>query len=111
MKEFNEVINRKPIFESYEIEDWSEIDIIEGERIYNEMMKIYEEEGIQGFEKLDEGILGKIIGSVAGFIVGPTIGKVIANALGVQSGILYDMFSSRLVGAALGAALAKSVSK
>ena len=111
MKEFKDVLNKKPIFESHEIQDWEPIDVLEGERIYGELMKIYEEEGIQGFENLDEGLIGKIIGGVAGFVIGPSVGKVIANALGVQKGILYDMLTSRLVGAALGAALTKNLGK
>jgi hypothetical protein len=111
MKEFKDIINKKPIFESHEIQDWDSTDILEGERIYTELMQIYENEGVQGFESLDEGLLGKIIGGVAGFVIGPSIGKVIANALGIERGLLYDMLTSRLVGAALGAALTKNLGK
>lgn len=111
MKEFKDIINKKPVFESHEIVDWDPIDVLEGERIYTELMKIYEEDGIQGFEKLDESFLGKIVGGVAGFVIGPSVGKVIARALGIERGLLYDMLTSRLVGAALGSALSKNLGK
>lgn len=114
MKNYKEFIGQtedKPIFEAHEIEDWSQTDVLEGERIYGELMAIYESDGIEGLQNLDEGILGKIIGGVAGFVIGPSIGKVIAKALGIQKGILYDMFTSRLVGAALGTAISKSIGK
>lgn len=114
MKNYKEFIGKKDhgkIFEAHEVEDWTNLDILEGERIYDEMMAIYEAEGLEGLNNLDEGIFGKILGGAAGFIVGPTVGKVIAKALGIEKGILYDMFTSRLVGAALGAAITKSFSK
>ena len=114
MENYNDFIGKVPtgrIFESHEVEDWTETEILEGERIYTEMMAIYENEGVEGFENLEEGLLGSIIGGAAGFIIGPSIGKVIAKALGVQKGILYDMFTSRLVGAALGTAIAKGIGK
>ena len=97
------------IFESHEIEGWEPIHIVEGERIYNELMAIYEAEGAEGLQNVDEGLLGKILGGVAGFVIGPSIGKVIAKALGIERGLLYDMFTSRLVGAALGTAISKNI--
>jgi len=112
MENYKQFINQPEsgkIFEAHEVEDWTPTEIIEGERIYTEMMSIYESEGIQGLNNLDEGFLSKLIGGAAGFIIGPSVGKVIAKALGVEKGILYDMFTSRLVGAALGAALTKSL--
>jgi len=114
MKNYKEFIgheNTKPIFEAHEIEDWNQTDILEGERIYGELMAIYEQEGIEGLENLDEGLFGKILGGVAGFVIGPSIGKVIAKALGIERGLLYDMFTSRLVGAALGTAISKGLKR
>ena len=112
MKNYKQFINKSEsgkIFEAHEVEDWSPTEILEGERIYTEMMGIYEADGIKGLNAIDEGFLSKLIGGAAGFIIGPSVGKVIAKALGVEKGILYDMFTSRLVGAALGAALTKSL--
>jgi len=105
MKTFKE-FKEKPIFESHQIEDLSESEVLEAERIYQELSDYIRENGI---ENLDEGILGKIIGGVAGFIIGPAIGKIIANALGIEKGILFDMFTSRLVSAALGSAIGKNL--
>lgn len=110
-KEFIGAEDTSPIFEAHEIEDWEQTDILEGERIYGELMAIYEAEGVEGLQNLDEGWLGKLVGGVAGFVIGPSIGKVIAKALGIQKGILYDMFTSRLVGAALGSAISKNLGK
>ena len=112
MKNFNEFIDRKPsgqIFEAHEIEDWEATDILEGERIYGELMDIYESEGMEGLTDIDEGFLSSLIGGAAGFVIGPSIGKIIAKALGIQKGIFYDMMTSRLVGAALGVAITKSL--
>lgn len=112
MENYKEFIGRKDygqIFEAHEIEDWTATEILEGERIYGELMSLYESEGVEGLQNIDEGWLGKIVGGVAGFVIGPTIGKVIAKALGIQKGLLYDMFTSRLVGAALGSAISKSL--
>lgn len=111
MKEYKDVVNNKPIFESEQIEGWTKTEILEGERIYSELNAILESEGVEGLANLEEGILANIVSGVAGFIIGPSVGKVIANALGVQKGILFDMFNSRLVGAALGAAITKSLSR
>lgn len=106
-KEFKVKSEDRPIFESHEIAELNETEILEAERIYYELSEYIKENGI---EKLDEGILGKIIGGVAGFVIGPAVGKIIAKALGIEKGILYDMFTSRLVSAALGATLAKNLS-
>jgi len=111
MKEYKEIVSSKPIFESYEIEGWTPIEILEGERIYSELNLVLESQGLKGIANLDENFLTRLIGGAAGFIIGPSVGKVIAKALGVERGILYDMFTSRLVGAALGAALTKSLGK
>ena len=114
MRNFNEFIDRKPsgqIFESHEIEGWESTDILEGERIYGELMSLYESEGLEGLETIEEGFLSTLLGGAAGFVIGPSIGKVIAKALGIQKGIFYDMMTSRLVGAALGAAITKSFTK
>jgi len=111
MKTFNEFKNpnaeSKPIFESYQIENLSESEVLEAERIYKELELYIAENGIQN---LDEGILGKIVGGIAGFVIGPAIGRIVANALGIERGILYDMFTSRLVSAALGSSIAKNMS-
>ncbi len=112
MKNYKEFINKPEsgkIFEAHEVAEWSPTEILEGERIYTEMMSIYESDGIEGLNNIDEGFLSKLIGGAAGFIIGPSVGKVIAKALGVERGILYDMFTSRLVGAALGTALTKAL--
>ena len=112
MKNYKEFIGQKDngqIFEAHEIEDWSSTDVLEGERIYCELMSLYESDGVDGLQNIDEGWLGKLVGGVAGFVIGPAIGKVIAKALGIQKGLLYDMFTSRLVGAAFGSAISKSV--
>jgi len=107
-KEFkNPDENSKQIFESYQIENLSESEVLEAERIYKELELYIAEHGIQN---LDEGILGKIVGGVAGFVIGPAIGRIVANALGIERGILYDMFTSRLVSAALGSSIAKNMS-
>lgn len=110
MKTFKEFKNPsetfKPIFESYEVENLSESEVLEAERIYKELSEYIQKNGIQ---TIDEGLLGKIVGGVAGFIIGPAVGKIVANALGIEKGILYDMFTSRLVSAALGASLAKNL--
>lgn len=111
MKDFKESISTYRIFEGHEIEGWTETEIIKGEKIYRELDRILENEGINGLNDIDEGVFSKIISGVGGFVVGPAVGKIIAKALGVKKGILYDMFSSRLVGAALGAAISKEFSK
>jgi len=97
------------IFEQEIIEYWNEDEILEGERIYNELIAIYETQGIDGIKNIDEGLLKKIIGGAAGFVIGPSIGKVIAKVLGIEKGILYDLFTSRLVGVALGSAITKYI--
>lgn len=101
--------NNEPIFEAEIIEGWTDEEVVEAERIYYELSNILENEGVEGLENIDEGLLKKLVGGAAGFIVGPSIGKVIAKALGINKGILYDMFTSRLVGAALGSAITKSI--
>ncbi len=105
-KEFKIDPSTGPIFEEHLLENLNEADILEAERIYQELAAYIKENGI---ENLDEGILGRIIGGVAGFVIGPAVGKIVANALGIEKGILYDMFTSRLVSAALGASLAKNL--
>ena len=92
------------IFESHITKDWRNIDIIDAERIYEDLSIEIDKNGI---ESIDEGFLGKVLGGVGGFIAGPAIGKVIASALGIKKGLMYDMLTSRLVGTALGTALAK----
>ena len=106
-KEFKIKPDNKAIFEAHEVSELNESEIREAERIYYELSNYIKE---NGFNELDEGILGKIIGGAAGFIIGPAVGKIIANALGIEKGILYDMFTSRLVSAALGASLGKNLS-
>jgi hypothetical protein len=106
-KEFkNPNIDSKPIFESHEVENLSESEVLEAERIYKEITVFVNENGIQN---LDEGILGRIVGGIAGFVVGPAIGRIVANALGIERGILYDMLTSRIVSAALGSSIAKNM--
>lgn len=111
MKEFKEVLNKKAIFESHEIQGLSLNEIQKAEEIYLELEQIYEAEGLSGLDKLDENFLMRMLGGAAGFVVGPAVGKIIAKALGIQRGLMYDMLTSRLVGAALGSALTKSFSK
>jgi hypothetical protein len=110
MKTFNEFKNHptesKPIFESHHVENLSESEVLEAERIYKEIELYVAENGIQN---LDEGILGRIVGGVAGFVIGPAIGRIVANALGIERGILYDMLTSRIVSAALGSSIAKNM--
>ena len=106
-KEFkNPEENSKPIFESHHVENLSESEVLEAERIYKEIAIFVNENGIQN---LDEGILGRIVGGIAGFVVGPAIGRIVANALGIERGILYDMLTSRIVSAALGSSIAKNM--
>lgn len=111
MKEFKEVLDKKPIFESHEIQGLSLNEIQQAEEIYMELEKIYESDGIQGFEQINESFLRKLVGGAAGFVVGPAVGKIIAKALGINRGLMYDMLTSRLVGAALGSALTKAFKK
>ena len=108
MKTFKEFKNpeSKPIFESHHVENLSESEVLEAERIYKEIEEYINENGIQN---LDEGILGRIVGGIAGFVVGPAIGRIVANALGIERGIIYDMLTSRIVSAALGSSIAKNM--
>ncbi len=91
------------IFESEEIKDFSQKQINEAEKAYEEVL-----DKIQKGEDIEEGFLGGLIGGGVGALAGPAIGRAICKALGIkENGTLGKMLTSRLVTTAIGVALGK----
>ena len=91
------------IFESQEIKDLTSEEILEGEKLYHDIL-----EKLEKGEPIDEGIFGALIGGTAGFLAGPAIGRAICSCLGIdQKGTLGKLLTSKLVTTALGIALGK----
>ena len=91
------------IFEVDKIRDFSQDQINEAEKAYEEVL-----DKIQKGEEIEEGFLGGLIGGGVGALAGPAIGRAICKALGIkENGTLGKMLTSRLVTTAIGIALGK----
>jgi len=91
------------IFETYEIKDFTQQQINEAEKIYDEISSKLEKG-----EDLEEGFLSGLIGGGIGALTGPVIMKAVCKALGIDlNGNLGKLLTSRLVAAAVGYSLGK----
>jgi len=91
------------IFEAEEIKDLSPEEILEGEKLYYDLL-----DKLEKGENIDEGIFGGLIGGLSGAIVGPAIGRALCSVLGIdQKGILGKLLTSRLVTTSMGIAIGK----
>ena len=91
------------IFEAHEIKDFTQDEINEAEKIYDEISSKLEKG-----EDLEEGFLSGLIGGGVGALAGPAIGRAICKALGIkEDGTLGKLLTSRLVTTAIGIALGK----
>ena len=100
---YNDYKKTSRIFEAHEIKDFTQEQINEAEKAYEEILT-----KIENGEEVDEGFLSGLIGGGIGALTGPTIGRAICKALGIkEDGILGKTLTSRLVTTAIGIALGK----
>ena len=91
------------IFESEEIKDLTSEEILEGEKLYYDLL-----DKLEKGEPIDEGIFGSILGGTAGFLAGPAVMRAVCNVLGIsQTGTLGKLLTSRLVLTSLGIIIGK----
>jgi len=100
---YNDYKKTSRIFEAHEIKDFTQAQINEAEKIYDEITA-----KLENGEELEEGFLSGLIGTGIGALAGPAIGRAICRALGIkEDGTLGKLLTSRLVTASIGLALGR----